>query len=387
MEIFLKSLIDRILEPGSIINEFSSSIIWMIPDGSFIDKDKPICSLKLRYSNPKRGWFTRLKEYEVKSPVSGYLNIQYNYMDSWTEMNHLSLPILSETLLCTIEDKDNLIFCEKYSDFFKYKIEKDEFTQQNVIVWTDIFRKHWKLRTGIILELKRVGEDDCLIIRTKERYDIGTKISFLFTDNSIISFAINDKPKKFKDANAQYMVKFALFENELVMFATQFVKNCKIQFPDGDYMMVPSFPMPDVFSLSPAFDAQMFFCLWFKTYMKAAKEAFPNWQPKQVVDSEIDKNKNTTDIHKKDNVFVYLMIDHNTGYHKIGISNNPSYREQTLQSEKPTIEMLCCKSFPNRRIAQSIESALHSLYSTKRIRGEWFDLDEQDLSDLKDTLQ
>ena len=53
------------------------------------------------------------------------------------------------------------------------------------------------------------------------------------------------------------------------------------------------------------------------------------------------------------------MIDHNTGYHKIGISNNPSYREQTLQSEKPTIDMLCCKSFPNRKIAQSIESALH----------------------------
>jgi hypothetical protein len=38
--------------------------------------------------------------------------------------------------------------------------------------------------------------------------------------------------------------------------------------------------------------------------------------------------------------YVYLMIDKNTGYHKIGFSKNPKHREKTLQSEKPTIELL-----------------------------------------------
>ena len=166
MDILLKSLIDNILEPGSEIDGRSSKIIWMIPDGRYIDKDTPICSLKLRYKNIERGWFNRQKECEIKSPVSGYLNIQYDYMNSWTEMNHLESPIEANTLLCRIDDAENLNFWDKYSDFFSYKIVRDEFTQQNDIVWTSIFgwKKYWDLGNGNLLELKRIGEDDSLFI-------------------------------------------------------------------------------------------------------------------------------------------------------------------------------------------------------------------------------
>ena len=80
------------------------------------------------------------------------------------------------------------------------------------------------------------------------------------------------------------------------------------------------------------------------------------------------------------------MVDTTNGYHKIGISNNPEYREHTLQSEKPTIELLAAKQFPSRIIASAIESALHSAFGEKRLRGEWFDLTDQDVSDIKLTL-
>ncbi|MBE0663110.1 MAG: GIY-YIG nuclease family protein [Bacteroidales bacterium] len=87
-----------------------------------------------------------------------------------------------------------------------------------------------------------------------------------------------------------------------------------------------------------------------------------------------------------DHCYVYLMIDLTNNYHKIGISNKPGYREKTLQSEKPTIEMLCYKRFPNRKIATSFELALHQSYADKRVRGEWFDLTEKEVQELNEVL-
>ena len=88
-----------------------------------------------------------------------------------------------------------------------------------------------------------------------------------------------------------------------------------------------------------------------------------------------------------DTCYVYLMIDTTNNYHKIGISNNPRYREHTLQSDKPTIELLCSKEYPSRAIAEAIESALHKVYANKRIRGEWFNLNPSDIEEIKQTLK
>ena len=63
----------------------------------------------------------------------------------------------------------------------------------------------------------------------------------------------------------------------------------------------------------------------------------------------------------------YILKDNNTGYYKIGKSNNPLNREKTLQSEKPTYNLI--KTFKN-----NIEKDLHNKYIKQRIRGEWFNL-------------
>jgi len=63
----------------------------------------------------------------------------------------------------------------------------------------------------------------------------------------------------------------------------------------------------------------------------------------------------------------YLMKDKCNNYYKIGVSKNPKYREKTLQSEKPTIEMV-------KVWDKNIESHLHDKYKRQRIRGEWFNL-------------
>jgi hypothetical protein len=71
----------------------------------------------------------------------------------------------------------------------------------------------------------------------------------------------------------------------------------------------------------------------------------------------------------------YIMIDGATKYVKIGKSINPENRERTLQSEKPTIKMI--HVFNN-----DIEKILHQKYNDKRLRGEWFDLTEDEVNHI-----
>ena len=89
----------------------------------------------------------------------------------------------------------------------------------------------------------------------------------------------------------------------------------------------------------------------------------------------------------EESCYVYLMKDVANGFYKIGISNNPEYREHTLQSEKPTIELLAARAFPSRVIASAIESALHTAFGEKRLRGEWFELSEKEVNDIILTLK
>lgn len=63
----------------------------------------------------------------------------------------------------------------------------------------------------------------------------------------------------------------------------------------------------------------------------------------------------------------YILKDENTGMYKIGKSKDPKNREKTLQSEKPTIKMI-------KVFKKDIESKLHNIYKSQRVRGEWFNL-------------
>lgn len=67
--------------------------------------------------------------------------------------------------------------------------------------------------------------------------------------------------------------------------------------------------------------------------------------------------------------YTYLMIDLKTGFHKIGISSDPNYREKTLQSEQPKIETVIHRKFINRKLAKDFENELHRKYDYKRARG------------------
>lgn len=80
---------------------------------------------------------------------------------------------------------------------------------------------------------------------------------------------------------------------------------------------------------------------------------------------------------KKKLAFVYLMHNKRNGFYKIGRSKNPNYRECTLQSEEPEVELLF-----HMESTSSVEALLHKKFESKRIRGEWFSLSQNDVDEI-----
>lgn len=80
--------------------------------------------------------------------------------------------------------------------------------------------------------------------------------------------------------------------------------------------------------------------------------------------------------------YVYLMVNNDTALIKIGTSKKPRYREKTLHSQEPAIHLIavwCC--------SKEVEKELHKKYSNKRIRGEWFRLLLEDLTDIDEFMK
>lgn len=91
-------------------------------------------------------------------------------------------------------------------------------------------------------------------------------------------------------------------------------------------------------------------------------------------------NKNLPD-DETDGDFVYLMLNKRNDYIKIGKSKRPSFREKTLQADEPDIELITFWKAPS-----IFEKQLHKQFHLKRQRGEWFDLNFNDLKQIKEMM-
>ena len=93
---------------------------------------------------------------------------------------------------------------------------------------------------------------------------------------------------------------------------------------------------------------------------------------KNILEEEIEEEKDICNLSigkSISNKKTYIMKDNHNGLYKIGFSKNPKIREKTLQSEKPSIEMV-------KIWDKDIEKHLHKIYDNNRVRGEWFNLNK-----------
>lgn len=82
-----------------------------------------------------------------------------------------------------------------------------------------------------------------------------------------------------------------------------------------------------------------------------------------------------------ENKYVYLMHDVNGNSYKFGQTYDLIYREKTLRAKEPKIELV---KFCQTNVIT--ESDLKEKYKSKRGRGEWFDLSDDEVNEVKDLM-
>ena len=299
------------------------------------------------------------------------------------------------------KDKSSIEFHSK--NFPIELLVTDPFSHKNSIKWNwggNFWRKSECLKED---ELFHIGgnlyfnfgfKEDTSII-TFFAYDTfngnfklskGDTISLLFDNGTILDFQSKTKPvttkfveeydrKKHNYIETYYSIP--LYWEDMEIFCKYNLKSFRVYFAKEEKM-----PIDGKFDESRLGEyTQDVLHYYVVEYLKAIKRVLPQYKlPTKNIQL-------TQQEYKFPGCYVYLMRDNTNGYHKIGISNKPEFRERTLQSEKPSIELLASKKYPTRKIAEAIESALHTAYSQQRLRGEWFNLEDADVAAIIETLK
>lgn len=79
--------------------------------------------------------------------------------------------------------------------------------------------------------------------------------------------------------------------------------------------------------------------------------------------------------------YLYLMLNKDNGFFKIGRSKNPRYREGTLQSKEPSIVLLKVWESDLR-----LERLVQKRFIERKVRGEWFKLDYNDILEFESII-
>ncbi len=274
---------------------------------------------------------------------------------------------------------DNFFSCEGST------LEIDPYTGLRRIKWEanpNLIHMHYDLWLGIDFY-----EDKILIcFDTKKKLQVGDCISLLFDNGELLDFPITKKPVK--DSHRIYKTTFVLYLEDIETLLPSTIVSYRITYKEELKRpeTVDNMHELERFWGSLNYTYRDFYIdeavhVYVKNRLHTILQLVPDYK---IPSRKIEKS--TID-YKFPGCYVYLMKDLSNDYYKIGISNKPEYREKTLQSEKPTIELLACKKFPTRKIAEAIESALHAAYSQQRLRGEWFNLNEEDVAAIIETLK
>lgn len=336
---------------------------------------------KLVLTKPCDAWSVYRHDYmpQLIVPHDGYYCFHQMYSNIvWTKY-----PI-------SLLDKD-LIICEvsnDVSEIAQFIVEKD----YNYTIIDDVIpgekRIEWKkqflLRTkeGLPLYIILQNARNQFIMQfhktgfATHKFKKGDVFHFVFTNGAHLQYSLKANQSNTNNPDFK-QVSFSILPQDIELFATESVTAIRCAFENED-APVDLYPENEIALLS--------FKLYFQKYKQALSDCGVDLESQSSEGSIIEEAKIDQPTWKETSCFVYLMKDESNGFYKIGISNKPEYRERTLQSEKPTIVLLKAKEFPTRTIAEAIESALHKAYGEKRLRGEWFELDEKDVKDIERTL-
>jgi predicted GIY-YIG superfamily endonuclease len=78
--------------------------------------------------------------------------------------------------------------------------------------------------------------------------------------------------------------------------------------------------------------------------------------------------------------YIYLIKSSINNYYKIGLAKDINKRIKTLQTGNAEELILITSYKTNPKIAPKLEFSLHNYYNLKRIKSEWFNLNDDDVN-------
>lgn len=368
---------------------------WKTQNYASVIKGQHVCSIiKNPYGNNR-------KEYKIFSPVSGFINIDKN-IDK-TEYKYQQEMNISE-LFTVYKDKSTLVYWKYLLGFDEIK-EVDNFEGTLSLswdkvagrelppnedeIWTEGYKGFEMVADSgryMIVSLQVKSNVPYIVFSFNSkitRLSNGDFVDLLFEDicgdSTVLTFPITRNYTNDSFANVYDVSYFCeLSQSDIDCMRDNNCVSWRVRFGKQPLMSI-------VGSNESSWCPKEFAGEVFKAYANQYMDLIEELSDEHTIDFSSPVISNAS-IIADDTCYVYLMYDSSNGYYKIGISIQPEYRERTLQSEKPTIEKICAKSYPNRTIASAIESALHKAYDSKRLRGEWFALDANDVSAIIATL-
>lgn len=352
---------------------------WHKQDGEFIKQNELIItfSYSTSYVNNET-----INHYAEKN---GYLNRARIQLDF--------VGLNQNELVYIIHERDEDRIKRKFVN--TPNIIYDDFTNRKIIKWKQvgnyngyaegITSKSTDNKISFTFSLNNIDEKDYIVFQFYSKEIMLSKddiISFLFFEDKIIDFIISNNSYKASHPyiDKLYENKVQITKEELQYFESQQFSRWKIILKKQNREIIGGNEGFDLYKSSS--NLKTVIQKFAIEYCELVKTEIPNYKPLLQQRNLL----NSVEEIATEDCYVYFMVDTNNHYHKIGISNKPQWREKTLQSEKPTIELIASKKFISRKIASSIEKALHSAYSNKRLRGEWFQLDVKDIEEIKITL-
>ncbi len=359
---------------------------WLLNNGDTVECGEKI--LEVKGGNSDSLFFT----YELKAKASGIIEF------TKSPTKHFIDELKQKELLYLIYKDEDIRFKNRYSN--EIDIQIDDFTNAKTIKWNVVgglkcpFNSDTPNPIGGIISDSSNGESFMFSFQNHSSKDyivfnffakeyklmIDDQVDFLFDDNELVCFKVSEKSYKVTSNWKQlFETKVPITQEELISFKTKKLSKWRIELKSSS-QLIQGLANNDWYN-NDYFHKVLQNLV--SEYLEAVNLHIENYSPLlNKLESEIE-----TVLPKNEDCYVYLMIDTINNFHKIGISNSPEYREKTLQSDKPTIELISAKKFPSRKIAESIEKALHTTFADKRLRGEWFELNDTEIDEIKETLR
>lgn len=361
---------------------------WLIEDGSYVEKGDYV----YEYSNSVLSNAQLIGlGVKINLTITKHRAEKSGYIDLYFENQGLHIP--KNQLMYFTRDNDQKRADRKFINV--PTIVDDEFDNSTKIMWekvSSIFSrsegissKSDDLKVDFLFTINYQQNNDYIIFHFSPKQikpKQNDRVLFLFNNKEIIEFELTKNPSPIKNSTNNKILesKLLITRTELNLFLNEDLKKWKIILKKDNREIIGGEIGSDKNYRSKN-NLKIAIKKFVNEYVSLVKKTIPNYQPLLTRKLSIDK------VFQTDHCFVYLMHDTSNGYYKIGISNKPHYREKTLQSEKPTIELIESKKFPIRKIAKSFEKSLHLVFAEKRIRGEWFELNEIDVEHLINSLK